>query len=460
MPCEIKTVVTLPSRMNDMKSNFETLPDEILIIIFSYIDNVYEKFKAFIGLNQRLNNILIDQRLHLLTNFLHIDRNDKVIEKYYSSVIFQTISQRIASINTTANSEKLRQYLQSLIVFHLKEGSIQLEFQIESIRQEHESARSAQISTGVTEPDDVIKFIFNDLAHKFDLTRYITLIRSLVLHKGARLECDNYRLVGFNLATAINRKSLIRFHASTLKTSSLDYSFIEMFKVLLISNPKLVMNRDSADNTGGRPIRYFLFYSIYRLQYFYSKSCVSSIDMKWYQAIVDLLILVIKCEKLVINYPNWLQECIFDMLDVLPSVKSISDKDPFVETIQYNIMKIILDECTSRPASLSTETLNHTIEYMLTNLIKKNQLAFILFLYRHVECVQNFFNNRNNSQILAEMMTDNRMSKRLFLMLINEEPLPSWITKEDFIYTLLNKKEHKLIEKLVKLCPSFAHLII
>jgi hypothetical protein len=43
-------------------SRLETLPDEILMIIFRYSGDVYSLFRSFFGLNQRLNQILIDKR--------------------------------------------------------------------------------------------------------------------------------------------------------------------------------------------------------------------------------------------------------------------------------------------------------------------------------------------------------------------------------------------------------------
>ena len=58
--------------MMPFSSNFEALPDEILLIILQYSGNAYTVFRTFSGLNQRLNNILVDRRLHLLTDFLYM----------------------------------------------------------------------------------------------------------------------------------------------------------------------------------------------------------------------------------------------------------------------------------------------------------------------------------------------------------------------------------------------------
>jgi hypothetical protein len=63
-----------------MSSTLENLSDEILMIIFKYSGNVITIIRTFIGLNQRINHILIDKRLHLLTDFLFT----KIHDEYYT----------------------------------------------------------------------------------------------------------------------------------------------------------------------------------------------------------------------------------------------------------------------------------------------------------------------------------------------------------------------------------------
>ncbi len=63
-------------------STFETLPDEILMIIVRYSGNAYTVFRTYSGLNQRLNNILVDRRLHLFTELLYTNINDPDIRNY------------------------------------------------------------------------------------------------------------------------------------------------------------------------------------------------------------------------------------------------------------------------------------------------------------------------------------------------------------------------------------------
>ncbi|CAF1348648.1 unnamed protein product [Rotaria sordida] len=103
-----------------LPSTFEILPDEILMIIIRYSGDIYTIFRTFSGLNQRINNILVDKRMHLLTDFLFVDTSDVNIDYYYKSKIFHDISQQLLSLTITENDQQLRQCLQSLVVFHIK----------------------------------------------------------------------------------------------------------------------------------------------------------------------------------------------------------------------------------------------------------------------------------------------------------------------------------------------------
>ena len=105
-----------------MTSTLEKLPDEILMIIFQYSGDVFNILRTFLGLNQRLNNILLDKRLHLLTDFLLINvRND-----YYNSEIFQQITQQLLRIDTIVDEEKLSQLFQPLLSSHIKQKYIEI----------------------------------------------------------------------------------------------------------------------------------------------------------------------------------------------------------------------------------------------------------------------------------------------------------------------------------------------
>ncbi len=101
-----------------MPSTFETLSDEVLMIIFRYSGDVYKIFRTFLGLNQRLNYILIDKRSHLLVDFLYINTRDPIFADYYKSDVFQNVSYQLSCTHSPINEQQLRQCFQSLVTLN------------------------------------------------------------------------------------------------------------------------------------------------------------------------------------------------------------------------------------------------------------------------------------------------------------------------------------------------------
>ena len=166
-----------------MSSTFETLPDEILMIIFGYSDDVCGKFRAFIGLNQRLNNILIDKRLHLLADYLHINKYHVNLDNYYHSDVFQEVSRQLCSINSPANENQLYQCFQSLISFHIGE---KLQQNLEKFR----SIRRHLTRDEIDDVDNKLRKTFSDLRYEFIKMSNIDEVQLLIHKHGAQLQYD------------------------------------------------------------------------------------------------------------------------------------------------------------------------------------------------------------------------------------------------------------------------------
>ena len=70
-------------------------------------------FARFLVLNQRFNGILIDRRLHLLTDFLCVDARASNASDYYASAEFTTLSRRLGSLKSDKDHEtELRRSLE------------------------------------------------------------------------------------------------------------------------------------------------------------------------------------------------------------------------------------------------------------------------------------------------------------------------------------------------------------
>jgi hypothetical protein len=180
-----------------MSSTFETLSDEVLLIIFRCSANVFGIFRAFLGLNQRLNHILLDRRSHLLADFLYINTHDITFTDYYKSDVFENVSYQLSCMHSPINDQQLRQCLQSLVTFHIHEEFIRLQNQVQSKLVAFERIRQRLSDIEIVDRDNQLREIFFDLKDNKITNKTIKQIESLIVTNGARLQCDNYELNQF-----------------------------------------------------------------------------------------------------------------------------------------------------------------------------------------------------------------------------------------------------------------------
>ncbi|CAF1590667.1 unnamed protein product, partial [Didymodactylos carnosus] len=416
---------------------------------------IYTIFRTFSGLNQRLNNILVDRRLHLFTDFLSMNVSDANVDYYYNSMLFRDVSQQLSSLTTTTENDKqLHQCLQSLVVFHINERYKQMEHEFQSRIRQFQAVRTHLTHEEIDNLDKELKTTFKHLRHYPYPIRHIKQIEFLALNKGARLECDNNgEFLEFNFNRAVNELLLVNIKTGQYPTRRFLNPLVQMFKALIISNPNLLQNKDQVGDSGSS-VHYFLLFSIYRLQYFYSHSSSDSINIQGYQAAVDLLLFIITCLKHVFNEKCWELNSFLDTSVMITSRDLESDHKIIVQTSQMEILKIILDEYSRKETALWNECFSDAFRLILQNLIKNDRIDVILVIYRHNELVHDFFQKPWNSRKNLDMMTGNRMGRQLFCVLLDENPLGPWFTSTDMLFILLQKRECKYVKKLLKLIPS------
>ncbi|CAF1202197.1 unnamed protein product [Rotaria sordida] len=308
---------------NMLPSTFETLPDEILMIIIRYSGDIYTIFRTFSGVNQRINNILVDKRMHLLTDFLCMDITDVNIDYYYKSEVFDDISQQLLSLTITENDQQFRQCLQSLIVFHIKYKYKQSADQLKSNIKQFQCLHMQLTDDDANNFDMELAKTFKDLKKCSKFMNNIKRIESLVVIKGAKLTCPNNEYLDFNFAEAVNLLLLDNIVTVSPISQRFINSIIQMFKVLVISNLNLLHNRAYVVN-GGCVIYFFLFYLIYRCHAWNCKTSCTSFNIQYYEA-------------------TWI-DSIVDLFKFISPIQLNIDQEIFVYTSQIEILKIVLDE--------------------------------------------------------------------------------------------------------------------
>ena len=81
-------------------------------------------------------------------------------------------------------------------------------------------------------------------------------------------------------------------------------------------------------------------YTLYKLRDFYHGHYSMPVDMECYQATIDLFLFVRRCRKHMFENGNYVQENLFDILDLVSEI----NENIFVQTAQFEILKIIVDE--------------------------------------------------------------------------------------------------------------------
>ncbi|CAF1184717.1 unnamed protein product [Rotaria sordida] len=440
-----------------LPSTFETLPDEILMIIIRYSGDIYTIFRTFSGLNQRINNILVDKRMHLLTDFLCMDITDVNIDYYYKSEVFHDISQQLLSLTITENDQQLRQYLQSLVVFHIKYKYKQSTDQLKSNIKQFQCLRMQLTDDDANNFDMELAKIFKDLKKCSKFMNNIKRIESLVVIKGAKLTCPNNEYLDFNFAEAVNLLLLDNIVTVSPISQRFINSIIQMFKVLVISNLNLLHNRAYVVN-GGCVIYFFLFYLIYRCHAWNCKTSCTSFNIQYYEATVDLLLFTLQCLNYECVREFWWIDSIVDLFKFISPIQLNIDQEIFVYTSQIEILKIVLDENILNVSMPSDESLPYNFTKSLGNLIICNRLDIILFIIHYNEHVRNLFQSCWNSRKFIGILTGNQKRRKFFHDMLDDKPIRTWLTTNtNLLFILLEKKECKLVKQLLNLSPSFIH---
>ncbi|UJR32303.1 hypothetical protein I4U23_019767 [Adineta vaga] len=408
-------------------STFETLPDEIILIIFKYVNEIYFLFHTFLGLNQRLNSILLDKHLHLLPKFLNIKKHDKNFHRYSNSVLFERITQQLLPVNQTTKNSTLKQCFQSLIQFHLQEQYFQMKSKVKEKLSYYKSIRLYLSHEDMLLNDLELKKTFEKPFEKSILKQ----IEYLVYIKGASLEYNEHEQAGFYFADD--------FCELVLSSSNLTS---KMLQTLFISNPSLL--KYPCYGGGHRfSIYEYLVYLIYRTNFIYEQN---------YHALIELILFATQCQKYESDDEIWLQKMILIILEILSNQRRIKSNQIILYTTQLEILKIFLDEYRSLVRiKLINVDLTDRFKRILDSLIINNRYDIILLIYHNNHFFQDFF---DSSKHIVHMLLENQWRRRLFHQMIDKKPWEKWLINDELIFLLLKKKERQLIEKLIKSSPS------
>ncbi|CAF1510943.1 unnamed protein product [Adineta ricciae] len=426
-----------------MLSTLEILPDEILIMIFTYSGDVITILRAFLGLNRRFNRILLDKRLHLLSDFVQINIRDD----YYKFDVIQQVSQRLLIINGPMDKKHLCQLLQPLLSLYTQHKYLQSQLEFEYEYHKFLSVRQQLSDDQRTAIDLELETEFNELRNGVNIVTetYVERIRSLVLNEGAKLVCENNELTQFNLCQAINNLLLQFIYEKSKQQSALAKLCLKLFKILLISNPSNMKNRDYVGN-GGCDVSYFFICVIFHLQHFYhSRVSTPLVNMDIYRAIVDLFLFAMQCQKQTFQDANHIKRIMFNMLNMVEQ----THKNMFIQATQWGIVQIIADEYSLFEHETSDDYYcSYAIRGVLKNLMKNSRIDILRYICRH-STFQDDISSPGNIRETVNILTSGRSHRRLFCEILNDESFDFLRSNKTLIFILLDKKERQIVENLV-----------
>ncbi|CAF0897608.1 unnamed protein product [Adineta ricciae] len=427
-----------------MLSTLETLPDEILMMIFSCSDDVITTLRAFLGLNQRFNRILLDKHLHLLSDYLHTNIHDD----YYKSEVFHQVSQQLLSVNKSIDTNHLCQVLQPLINYHIQQKYLQSGRELQSSFEQCQLMRQQLTDEEISQIDNELNEQFHSLKNISITREHIRYIKSLVLSKGACLQCDDDEFSEYNITKCVYERLLQYINSPTSEASNRINLSLQLFKILIISNPSLLKNRDHIANQPGH-LQKVLLHNIFRLKPSSHNISSEPVNMEYYRAIVDLSLFTIQSWKYVPDQIYYIEDNMFDVLGMISEV----DQDTFIRNAQWEILGAIINDYFLNSYEAWDDQFKNTLKEIFKKLIEKKRLDVIKYIYFYFR-FEDFFNDSKYVRECINLMTGNRSDRRFFSMIMDDASLDSLFFKKTLLFILLQKKERKLIEKILMLSPN------
>ncbi|CAM4828893.1 unnamed protein product [Rotaria magnacalcarata] len=426
------------------------------MIIIGYSGDAYSITRTFLGLNQRLNCILLDKRLHLLTDFLCIKIVDEIFESYHNSLQFQYVTQKLVTNNGLQDENQIIECLRLLVMFNIKNKYINVgnDFQLYGDR--------LQIIRQKLTHNELHK-VDHDLAMALDSlkpsSKTIKKICSLIYERDARLEYNSNQLHMFDLARLINNQMFLCYQSDPKNCHRYFYHLISMFRRMIFSNPHLLNNCSFMNY--GYDVIHFLLCTIFQRRFIYNKHQSSTSNLYYYQSFVDLFLLSIQCRRSITIEKNWAETYFFEILYRITAEKDRIDKhsDIFIQTTEVELLKILQDEYYLQIIIPWNENSKDSFTRALNRLFQMNYIDLILLIYRHNEILRTFFNTTDYIERNIDIMIGNRMRKQLLNTLIDEKPLALCFINRNFLLRLLDKKQFQILKKIIELSKSVLNLI-
>jgi hypothetical protein len=392
-----------------------------------------------------------------LTQFLYQVFGDEDFIYFYNSPIFQGLLNKFSSISMTTDAKDINEYLRMLVVTYFKEKCIRLddEFQTKmatfvSERLNHTSEEMQYIHFLVLN-EKISKLKSSSKPNSDNIDNIYSLIVKQGIDPRYGTGMSIFSFVLYLLDFVLERRCLppeFRLSRNHL---------VDMFKPLIISY--------------GYHLKYEVLDKYSRLREYRQLlellgrfkhvrwSLSNSNHMKLCRILVDILIFSIECFKHSFEKNYWIESTLSSLMQGISLSELITHNNQFLETMQKEILKRILDDYAEKTKPISSTDAKHVFNSLVRHLIKNERFNEISFFYRYNESMKYFFDAPDNIRLILHRMLTSQPGRQCLDMLIDQNLLKPFVTNKKSIFFLLEKKEIRFIKKLFHIYPSLINIL-
>ncbi|CAF1295423.1 unnamed protein product [Adineta ricciae] len=416
-----------------MFSTLETLSDDVLVVICQYTGNISTIFQTFFNLNQRLNDILLKKLPFALRHLFS----------------------QISSIKLDSDRQ---QYFRTVISNYVKEQHRESGYHVRSLFDTFQAMREKHSPTDMIDIDNRLQKEWLNLQTTAPKIQSIKSLQALLSTRAARLQCDTHEPNQFNFARTLNRFLLRYLNDTNPANDLLIQPITHLLQSMILSNADILLDRDYTEIEESSTVWYFLFYSIYKLQYWYYTPPNITVNMECYQAVLQLLIFAIQCHKQnSARNEKWPRESLFAVLKMIGKTETSPQNNLVIQTVQREVLNIIVEENILMPALPWQEEDDRAFQSIFAKLIEQNRLDVLLLIYHQLPIVRLYFEESKNLSKTLNILTGSSPGRQLLKLFFDEKPVETWLISKEFFFLLLSKKERQFIERILKLKPELVH---
>ncbi|UJR29640.1 hypothetical protein I4U23_017188 [Adineta vaga] len=425
---------------------FESLSDELILMIMEYSGDISNVLRTYFGLNQHFNNIIFDNYSSFMIRFLHMIVPDKDMKNISKSILCQQFFNNLSQMKSTKNYAHIITYLQGFLEDHLQEKFIELGIQFKSkmtiFKSNHQTEKEIRIAI---------------LCSKIRKESYdLTNINATSDNRWKNcINLQKKKLISNNISDPFSISvSIIYDKPLKSNKSPFVYHFMKIYKTWIVYAIDYVDNQ-SYNIINGTPL-YDGFREVLR-QIKFIKSNQQKYNAPWIcpRVLIDTIIYFIQALIYFSNENHLSESNLCRLMKEISSVEWIIPQDPWFEVIIKQIIKFIIDNYIKQlPGRIQTNSyVRSRFIYFFRLLSQYNRFNDLLFFY------QNYFLRETNVKGFLRIFLKTHEGRHCLDKFLGNKIPDSWLINPKWLFYLVERNEKEFLEKILRIHPSLKKTI-